>query len=397
MRVAFLDDSEQTSPPRAGLGHLLAFAAAIFPQESLAPFAEDLARIVASLGIPPGEELKWNPDRATFLRSAGGPLVKTLRRQILEAAASHHIRTVTVIIDHGAVYRSSTQEEVGKEVLKWLYERVTMHLDDHNDVGIMIADKPGGGAREEKRWLASTLELTNFGTEYIQPGRVVLPVLTADSRHVRHLQLADLIAAATTGAIAGNPAALELGPLLAQLMHRHRLRDVNGAGLLPADKRGRVTAKGGATEWVHWQSGTAHLLPRLCQGRAHGPLFLTGRKAPARTPTLDICPATGRARLSYRRAAELFEAHTRALAHPGITDPAKLQARGGWTLHQLRHAALTHEAEDGTSTPILLAAPATPPSGPWSATPGPASTPSPATSPAATQPPAASTERQGAA
>ena len=151
---------------------------------------------------------------------------------MLEAAASHHVRTVTVIIDHGAVYRSSTQEEVGKEVLKWLYERVTMHLDDHNDVGIMIADKPGGGAREEKRWLASTLELTNFGTEYVQPGRVALPVLTADSRHVRHLQLADLIAAATTGAIAGNQAALELGPLLAQLMHRHRLREVNGAGLV---------------------------------------------------------------------------------------------------------------------------------------------------------------------
>ena len=130
---------------------------------------------------------------------------------------------------------------------------------------------------------------------------------------------------------------------------------LNIEDLLPADKRGRVTAKGGATEWVHWQSGTAHVLPRLCQGRAHGPLFLTGRKAPARTPTLDICPATGRARLSYRRAAELFEAHTRALAHPGITDPAKVQAGGGWTLHQLRHAALTHEAEDGTSTPILLA------------------------------------------
>jgi integrase len=130
---------------------------------------------------------------------------------------------------------------------------------------------------------------------------------------------------------------------------------LNIEDLLPADKRGRVTAKGGATEWVHWQSGTAHLLPRLAKGRTCGPLFLTGRKAPARTPTLDICPATGRARLSYRRAAELFEAQTRALAHPGITDPAELRAHGGWTLHQLRHSALTHEAEDGTNTPTLLA------------------------------------------
>ncbi|MGW1819124.1 hypothetical protein ACWCQM_36875 [Streptomyces sp. NPDC002125] len=27
----------------------------------------------------------------------------------------------------------------------------------------------------------------------------------------------------------------------------------------------------------------------------------------------------------------------------------------GWTLHRLRHSALTHDAEGGTSTPMLLA------------------------------------------
>jgi uncharacterized protein DUF3800 len=232
MRVAFLDDSEQPSPPRTGLGHLLAFAAAIFPQEELTPFARDLSDIVADLGIPPGEELKWNPPRGSFLRGADGQLVKTLRCRMLEAALDHQVRTVTVIIDHDAVYASSSRAHVGKLILKWLYERVSMHLGDHSDVGIIIADKPGGGTKEEKRWLADTLELTSYGTEYVEPGRVVLPVVTADSRHVSHLQLADLIAAATTGAIAGNPSALELGPLLAKLMHRHSLGDVNGAGLV---------------------------------------------------------------------------------------------------------------------------------------------------------------------
>ena len=52
--------------------------------------------------------------------------------------------------------------------------------------------------------------------------------------------------------------------------------------------------------------------------------------------------------------AELFELSTRPLAHP---DPHRRRARRGarLDLHQLRHSMLTHEAENGTSTPTLLA------------------------------------------
>jgi integrase/recombinase XerD len=121
-----------------------------------------------------------------------------------------------------------------------------------------------------------------------------------------------------------------------------------------SNKRGVVLAKGGAVEWIHWMSGTARLLPRLLGQRHHGPLFLTDRRAPARTPTLDICPQTGRARLSYRRAEELFERATRRLAHPDLPGP-EADTLPGWTLHQLRHSALTHDAESGTSTVMLLA------------------------------------------
>jgi integrase/recombinase XerD len=110
------------------------------------------------------------------------------------------------------------------------------------------------------------------------------------------------------------------------------------------NKRARVTSKGGSLDWVHWQSGTATLLPRLLKGRTRGPVFCTDRAAPTRTPTLDVCPVTGRARLSYRRAAELFTTATRPLSEGD-----------GWVLHQLRHSALTHEAEDDTNTPMLLA------------------------------------------
>ncbi|MEU4827095.1 DUF3800 domain-containing protein [Actinomadura sp. NPDC023710] len=232
MRVAFLGDSEQTNPKRQHVRHLLAFAAVIFPEGSLVGFAEDLAAIRTELGIPASEEIKWKPPKGSFLSSAGGELVSDLRRRMLEAAIARDVRTTTVIIDHGIAYTNWSEEEVGTELLRWLYERVSMHLRDHDDIGIMIADKPGGGPREEKQFLQDTLQLTNDGTEYVEPGRVVLPVLTANSHHVPHLQLADLVAAATTGAIAGHRPALKLGLLLAKLMHRHRMKDVNGAGLV---------------------------------------------------------------------------------------------------------------------------------------------------------------------
>jgi len=106
------------------------------------------------------------------------------------------------------------------------------------------------------------------------------------------------------------------------------------------NKRGRVRSKGGDTDWLHFQTGSARLLPRVIGGRTRGPLFLADRPpVPARAPaTVDRCPETGRARLSYRRAAALFR-----------------QASGGWTLHQLRHSALTHLAEQNVSLPLLMA------------------------------------------
>jgi hypothetical protein len=80
-----------------------------------------------------------------------------------------------------------------------------------------------------------------------------------------------------------------------------------------------------------WQEATSQVLRWLLAGRTGGPVFVTGRRASAPrspTPAADRWPVTGQARMSYRRAAELFTALTRPL------DPAGR----GWTLHQLSAA-----------------------------------------------------------
>jgi len=105
-------------------------------------------------------------------------------------------------------------------------------------------------------------------------------------------------------------------------------------------KRAIITSKGGDRDILHFQTASARLLPKIINGRTSGPLFQSntapaGARAPAAS---DRDPATGRARLSYRRAAEIFS-----------------DAAPGRTLHQLRHSAITHLAEAGVPLPLLMA------------------------------------------
>jgi integrase len=123
------------------------------------------------------------------------------------------------------------------------------------------------------------------------------------------------------------------------------------------NKRARVISKGGDVEWPRRSrsgriacaaparraalAGRLRAAPaRLIAWRSRSPLFLSDRRpAPARMPAAaNLCADTGRARLSYRRAKELFCA-----------------ASGGWTLHQLRHSVITHLAEADVSLALLMA------------------------------------------
>lgn len=96
------------------------------------------------------------------------------------------------------------------------------------------------------------------------------------------------------------------------------------------DLDGRRTRRGPggvAAADLRWGEATGQFLRWMLAGRTWGPVFVTGRRAAGRTSraAADVCHLTGQARLSYRRAAEIFTAVTRPL------DPAGR----GWTLHQL--------------------------------------------------------------
>ena len=102
------------------------------------------------MGIPVAEEIKWKPAKNTFLASAGGQVVTTFRVSMLEAAITHEITSVVLILDHSRVFRDRTVVEVGQKLLEWTYDKVAFGLGGQQ--AVMIADKPGGGSADESRW-----------------------------------------------------------------------------------------------------------------------------------------------------------------------------------------------------------------------------------------------------
>ena len=107
-----------------------------------------------------------------------------------------------------------------------------------------------------------------------------------------------------------------------------------------AHRRVRRSAVPRQADRISWGEATGELLALLTIGRNAGPIFLTERRAPARTPAADRCPYTGHARLSARRAAELFQSATMTLDPEG----------NGWNLRELRQAGRRARAESRAHT-----------------------------------------------
>jgi hypothetical protein len=230
MWFVFADDSEEKAPRRSGLGHLVGVGAVLFPEDSVLKYTEGMRSLRKELGIPSDVELKWSPPTGSWLKTDEGNAVRTpLRKRMLTLACDLRARSLSVVWDRGSLEWPIPATR--REVLKYLYDKVSLCLATLDDHGIVIADEPGGGPADQKAWLAETLPLTDEGTDYTKPERIVLPITTAPSHHIPHLQLADLVAGATTAAIAGNRFALELKPELMTLAHRSFYGCVGGAGL----------------------------------------------------------------------------------------------------------------------------------------------------------------------
>lgn len=268
MQIVFVDDSK-TDTVRAQLGDLYALGAVFIPERQLKQYENALAVVRSQFGQPPGTELKWNAPRGNPLNNLDLARRTELRQLMLQAAIDNGIRAAVVVWD--SLHTPKEPSAILIDLRKYLYERIEMGLNSASEIGAVIADKPGGGRAEEGKWLSSSLSLTTHGTDYVRPNSVVMPMLTADSHHMPHLQLADLVTAATTSAIAGRAPGLALVPLLSQMFLRNRSGYVGGAGMViwPPELNNLYHWVWGDAEYVHEGKQIRITLPALSSGPQH--------------------------------------------------------------------------------------------------------------------------------
>jgi hypothetical protein len=230
MYLAFIDETKQNGP-RKNLGQLISLGGIAFKAEQVKPFAEAFWAIYDAHNVPHNVELKWSPDGKTswWAQPANKDLRTPVREAVLRAAIDHEGIAFVVSWDMGeSGFNGETPQEL---VLKFIFERVAMMLENKKDLGVLIFDEPGGSPKNQNAWLEDTLALSNAGTEYVKAGRIVTPILTARSHHHPHLQAADLIVGSTTAAFVGKKYGQALMPLVKPILHTNSRGEVGGAGV----------------------------------------------------------------------------------------------------------------------------------------------------------------------
>jgi Protein of unknown function (DUF3800) len=185
------------------MGSLVATGGVVVPAEGTGPLENGIDDLCRRYGFPEGQEFKWSPGRDLWMRDN---LVSTDRSdfflEVIGLAADAGCCTIVVIEDTHRQQATSADTPELDTVLMFL-ERVDGLARSQGSDAIVIADQPGGGRGDESDFLRECLQLVLDGTEYAGLKSIPINVLTADSRHMRQLQLADLVTSCTTAFIAG--------------------------------------------------------------------------------------------------------------------------------------------------------------------------------------------------
>lgn len=230
MHIIFIDDSGQRGK-REGMGDLVSVGGIILPENKIEDFQDSLNKVCIDAGIPTNCEIKWSPPPESWIYKN---LVKEDRencyRDLLETARDCSAKVIVIVFDTG---RTSCKKQAATlKALEFFIERARMYLEDNDALGIIVADQPSGGRKDESRFLSETLVAIQQGSEFVPPKQIPLNILTTPSRLIRPLQIADLVVGITTGFVGGYTKYTKpLFPIIKEMMIINSLSFIGGSGL----------------------------------------------------------------------------------------------------------------------------------------------------------------------
>lgn len=203
MDIFFVDDAGQKGPSREGMGELMAIGGLYVPSDAVANLERDINKLCQRYNFPDGEEFKWSPDRNHWMRDN---LIDSDREDffiellnLIDAAAASAI-IVIEDINYETANKGKSHEE---DIITLFLERANKLLGNKKTQGIVVVDRPGGGRKEEYKFLASCLETLQTGTLFVDFENIALNVLSTPSKLINLVQVADVITSCTLAYVGG--------------------------------------------------------------------------------------------------------------------------------------------------------------------------------------------------
>lgn len=231
MDLVFLEDSENASPTRKGMRPLVATGGLYVPSDAVRPLEKEIEAICKAYNFPAGEEFKWSPGRELWMRqNLVGDDRDAFFREVLSAAGECEAKVIVVIVERRAA-GAIRHDNAALDATFMLLERANHLVAGKQRDAVVIADHQGGGAGQDKAFVAECIQTLRQGTKYVKLDRLVL-VVAADSKHTRLLQLADLITGCVLAYVSGEkhfaPAVFER---IKPLLRRSDKRQIGGSGV----------------------------------------------------------------------------------------------------------------------------------------------------------------------
>src|SRR5262245_48766857 len=165
MEVFFADDSTQKKCNREGMGPLIGVGGVLVETTQILPLGNAINEVATAFGIPKREEFKWSPNRGLWIRENLHEHRAECYAKVLEVAHAHGVKAIVVCNDTART--GDSKDEAHQRCMNYLFERLSMNLEDRDAHAIMVADRPGGGKIQEDEFLACFLKRVQEGTEYV--------------------------------------------------------------------------------------------------------------------------------------------------------------------------------------------------------------------------------------